>query len=184
VLRRRLGTGLFLSHSARHPARIRGRFVRQSSRVGNLANIAWEITHSVETTASPAFAWKYWTTVPNWSDPPAEFELQGAFEAGSRGLTRFPDQPPIEWFLREVCPPTAATIAMPLAQAVLCFAWRFDALREGRTRISQRITLEGENAEAYRSQVASAFANNLPDAMKKIARAMAEAHAFQPDARM
>jgi hypothetical protein len=149
--------------------------------VGNLANIAWEITHSVETTASPAFAWKYWTTVPNWSDPPAEFELQGPFEVGSRGFTRFPDRPPIEWFLREVCPPSAATIAMPLAQAVLCFEWRFDALPDGRTRISQRITLQGENAEAYRSQVASAFANNLPDAMKKIARAMAEAHALQTD---
>jgi hypothetical protein len=73
---------------------------------------------------------------------------------------------------------------MPLAQAVLSFEWRFDALPDGRTRISQRITLEGENAEAYRSQVASAFANNLPDAMKKIARAMAEAHALQTDTRL
>jgi hypothetical protein len=109
-----------------------------------MANIAWEITHSVETSASPAFAWKYWTTVSNWSDPPAEFELQGPFEAGSR-------------VLRDVCPPTAATFAMPLAQAVLCFEWRFDALPDGRTRISQRITLEGENEEAYRSQMASAL---------------------------
>jgi len=57
-----------------------------------MANVAWEITRSVETPASPAFAWKYWTTVSNWSDPPAEFELQGPFEAGSRGLTRFPDR--------------------------------------------------------------------------------------------
>jgi hypothetical protein len=35
--------------------------------------------------ASPAFAWKYWTTASNWTDPPAEFELQGPFETGSRG---------------------------------------------------------------------------------------------------
>jgi hypothetical protein len=55
---------------------------------------------------------------------------------------------------------------------------------DGRTRISQRITLEGENAEADRSQVASVFANNLPDAMEKIAKAMAKAHAFQTDARL
>jgi hypothetical protein len=146
-----------------------------------MANIAWEITHSVETSASPAFAWKYWTTVSNWADPPAEFELQGPFETGSRGVTRFSGQPPIEWFLQKVCPPIVATIAMPLAQAVLSFEWRFDELRDGRTRISQRIMLEGENAEVYRSQVASAFAANLPDGMNKIATAMAEAHRLQTD---
>jgi hypothetical protein len=146
-----------------------------------MENIAWEITHAVETSASPAFAWKYWTTVSNWADPPAEFALQGPFEAGSPGITRLPGQPSIEWFLREVHPPSTATIAMPLVRAVLCFQWRFDDLRDGRTRISQRVTLEGENAEAYRLQVASTFAANLPDGMNKIARAMAEAHALQAD---
>jgi hypothetical protein len=147
-----------------------------------MANIAWEINHAVETSASPAFAWKYWTTVSNWDDPPAQFELRGPFAAGSRGITRFPGQPPIEWFLREVHPPSTATIAMPLAQAVLCFEWRFDDLQDGGSRISQRITLEGENAELYRSQVESAFAANLPGGMTKIARAMAETHAPQTDA--
>jgi hypothetical protein len=146
-----------------------------------MANSAWEITHSVETSASPAFAWKYWTTASNWADPPAEFELQGPCETGSRGVTRFSDQPPIEWLLQKVCPPSAATIAMPLAQAVLYFEWQFDDLRDGRTRISQRITLEGENSQVCRSQLASALAANLPDGMNKIARAMCEAHRPQTD---
>jgi hypothetical protein len=123
-----------------------------------MANVAWEIIYAVETSAGPAFAWKYWSTVSNWDDPPAAFELLGPFQAGSRGITRIPGQPPIEWFLREVRPPHMATIAIPLVQAVLSFEWRFDGLPDGRTRISQRITLEGENAEAYRSQVASTFA--------------------------
>jgi hypothetical protein len=146
-----------------------------------MANVVWEISHAVETSASPAFAWKYWSNVSNWDDPPAAFELQGPFQAGSRGITRIPGQPPIEWFLREVRPPSTATIAIPLVQAVLSFEWRFDSLPAGRTRISQRITLEGENAEAFRSQVASTFAVNLPKGMAKIARAMAEAHAHQED---
>jgi hypothetical protein len=50
--------------------------------------VAWEITHSVETNASPAFAWNYWTEVTNWDDPPAKFELDGPFACGSRGTTR------------------------------------------------------------------------------------------------
>ena len=52
--------------------------------------VAWEITHSVETNASPAFAWNYWTEVTNWDDPPAKFELDGPFACGSCGTTRLP----------------------------------------------------------------------------------------------
>jgi hypothetical protein len=60
-----------------------------------MATVPWEITHSVETNASPAFAWNFWTDVANWDDPPAEFELDGAFATGSRGATRLPGQEPL-----------------------------------------------------------------------------------------
>ena len=88
---------------------------------------------------------------------------------------------PIEWFLREVRAPSTATIAIPLVQGVLSFEWRFDSLPDGRALISQRITLEGEDAEAYRSQVALTFAANLPNGMAKIAKAITEAHAHYTD---
>jgi len=55
-----------------------------------MATIPWEITHSVETNARPAFAWRYWTNIAHWDDPPAEFELDGPFATGSRGTTRLP----------------------------------------------------------------------------------------------
>src|SRR5271165_1864102 len=149
-----------------------------------MGNIAWEMTHTVETSATRAFAWKYWTTVSNWADPPAEFEFQGPFQAGSRGVTRLPGQAPIEWFLQRVYPPTTATIAMPLSGALLFFEWRFDDRPDGRTRISQRIVLEGEKADSYRTQVASTFAASIPDGMNKIARAMTEARARKTDAHL
>jgi hypothetical protein len=57
--------------------------------------IAWEIPHAVETNASPAFAWNYWTDVANWVDPPAKFELEGPFADGSRGTTRLSGQEPL-----------------------------------------------------------------------------------------
>jgi hypothetical protein len=146
-----------------------------------MGNIAWEQTECVETDAGPEFAWKYWTTVANWSDPPAEFEMAGPFKTGSRGVTRLPGQEPIDWVLREISPPSAATIELPLVGAVLFFVWRFEGLPNGRTRISQTVRLEGQSADNYLSQVASSFAVNLPAGMRKIARAMAEAQARQTD---
>jgi hypothetical protein len=141
--------------------------------VQSMATVPWEITHSVETDASLAFAWRYWTNIANWDDPPAEFELDGPFAAGLRGRTRLPGQQPLHWLIREVSPPNAATIEMSLDGATLSFEWQFVGLANGRTRLTQRIVLKGEKADLYLSQVKAAFAANLPDGMNRIARAMA-----------
>jgi hypothetical protein len=140
-----------------------------------MATVPWEITHSVETNASPAFAWNFWTDVANWDDPPAEFELDGPFATGSRGATRWPGQEPLHWFIREVTPPSAAKIEMRLDGAALSFEWQFEGLAGGRTRLTQRIVLKGEKADIYLSQVKAAFTANLPDGMNKLATAMANA---------
>lgn len=141
----------------------------------SMTTAAWEIVHSVETTASPAFAWNFWTDVRNWDDPPAKFELDGPFATGSRGTTRLPGQEPLRWFIAEVTPPSAATIEISLDGASLSFQWRFEGLPDGRTRLTQRIALQGEKAELYLSQVKAAFTANLPGGMNKMATAMANA---------
>ena len=140
-----------------------------------MATVPWETTHSVETNASPAFAWRYWTNIANCDDPPAEFELDGPFAAGSRGATRLPGQEPLRWLIGEITPPSAATIEMGLEGAALSFEWRFVGLADGRTRLTQRIVLKGEKADRYVSQVKAAFAANLSDGMNKLATAMANA---------
>jgi hypothetical protein len=140
-----------------------------------MATVPWEITHSIETNASPTFAWHYWTNIANWDDPPAEFELEGPFAIGSRGITRLPGQEPLRWFIREVTPPHAATIEMSLDGAALSFEWRFVGLADGRTRLTQRIVLKGRKADIYVLQVKAAFAANLLDGMNKLATAMAKA---------
>jgi hypothetical protein len=137
--------------------------------------VAWETTHSVETNASPDFAWHYWTTVGNWDDPPARFELDAPFATGSHGVTHLPGQEPLRWLIREVIPPTAATIELSLDGAVLSFEWRFVGLADGRTRLTQRIVLQGEKADMYLSQVKPAFSDNPPHAMNRLATAMANA---------
>ena len=140
-----------------------------------MTTVAWEMTHSVETNASPAFAWHYWTNVANWDDPPARFELPAPFATGSRGVTYLPGQEPLHWLVREVTAPNAATIELSLDGATVSFEWRFVGLADGRTRLTQRIVLKGEKAEAYLSQVKSAFTANPRNAMNKLATAMANA---------
>jgi hypothetical protein len=140
-----------------------------------MVTVLWEITHSVEANASPAFAWHYWTNIANWDDPPAEFELDGPFATGSRGVTRLPGQEPLHWFIREVTPPIAAIIEIGLDGAALSFEWRFVGLADGRTRLTQRIVLQGEKADRYLSQVKPAFTANPPQAMSRLATAMANA---------
>lgn len=108
-----------------------------------MATASWEITHSVEANASPALAWEYWTDIANWNDPPAKFELNEPFSTGSRGLTRLPGQEPLHWLIREVNPPTAATIEINLDDAILSFEWRFAGLADGRTLLTKRIVLKG-----------------------------------------
>jgi hypothetical protein len=146
-----------------------------------MMNIAWEMTHSVATEASQDFAWTYWTDVTNWDDPPARFELDGPFAAGSRGKTHVPGQEPLRWLIRAVDPRNGATIELQLDGAVLSFEWRLAAISRERTLLSQRVVLQGENAATLRAQVEASFAVTLPDGMKKLASAIGAAAARSKD---
>jgi hypothetical protein len=144
-----------------------------------MSEIAWEMTHSVETDADAGFAWRYWSDVGKWDDPPATFELEGAFVAGARGWTRIPGQPPISWFVRKLTPGEAATIEIPADGAAMWFEWRFAGAGVGRTRITQHVVLRGERAEHYLG-FARTFESNLPGGMKKLAAAIAAAAKDKP----
>jgi hypothetical protein len=137
----------------------------------------YQVEYSVEAPVSPAFAWDWRTDVKNWDDPPAQFQLDGPFAVGSWGTTRLPGQGPLRWQIRDVRPGRSFVIEMPLDRATLSFEWRFDAVSDRLTRISQRIVLAGDNAAAYAPQVRAAFGSGLPDGMNRIAAALAAAAA-------
>ena len=141
--------------------------------------VAWQREHSVETDASPSFAWSYLTDVRNWNDPPAEFALDGPFAAGSQGTTLMPDQEPVRWRISEVQAGQSYTIETDLKGAMLSFIWCFYAVSDRRTKLRQPIVLSGNNAAAHAQEVAASFGANLQGGMKKIAAtiAMAEARA-------
>jgi hypothetical protein len=140
-----------------------------------MRSIFMQLEHSVEAEVSPEFAWKYRTDIANWNDPPARFELDGPFIAGSRGTTLLPGQQPLQWSIREARPRRFFVLEMQLDGAVLTFEWRFDALSEHRTKMTQRIVLAGENAQTYAKQVEAGFGPSLADGMKRIASEMSAA---------
>ena len=130
----------------------------------------WEFQHSVECNAGRQLAWKYWTNIANWDDPPARFQLDGPFAAGSRLTTILPGQS-LTSLIRDVNPEREATIKMQLEQATLSFHWKFEELSKERVRITQRLTLEGPSAETFVSQ-AVALERGVPDGMMKLAAAI------------
>jgi len=142
-----------------------------------MSDVAWEIAHSIDANASPAFAWSYMTSVANWDDPPAKFELDGPFAVGSSGTTRMPGQEPLRWHIRRISPMKMYTLEMTLDRAAMSFEWRFDRLTDRQTRLTQHIVLKGENAAAYVMQVQSAFISSLSAGMNRIAAAMERAEA-------
>ena len=131
----------------------------------------WQFEQSIECEASAGSAWKYWTDVANWNDPLAEFALVGPFEAGSRIVTKMPGQDPWQSVITEVIPDRAATIEMRLQGAVLSFRWLFEALPEHRSRITQRLTLDGLNAAEFLEHMAQ-FERSVPDGMKVVKAAI------------
>jgi len=140
-----------------------------------MSDIAWELSHSVESAASPAFAWAYMTNVSNWDDPPAEFELDGPFATGAHGRTRMPGREPTAWQLVAVDPALRTyTLAAALDRATLSFQWRFEPCAGG-TRLTQRVVLVGENAAEYLSPVRDTFSATLAPGMERIAAAMCRA---------
>jgi hypothetical protein len=138
---------------------------------------AWQLEHSVEIDASPSFAWSYLTDVRNWDDPPAQFALDGPFDAGSQGTTLMPGREPLRWCISDVQPGQSYTLETKLEGATLSFEWCFDAVSDRRTRLTQRIVLSGDNAAAYAQEVEGSFGANLQGGMKKIAATIATAEA-------
>jgi hypothetical protein len=127
------------------------------------------------------------TDVSNWSDPPAEFTLDGPFAAGSCGTTRMPGQPPATWVIRDLDSGKSYTIegGSFLDRASMLVHWRFDALPDGRTRLTQRIELWGDNAATYIDEVRAGFEPNLEPGMRRIAGNIARASSVsgRPDQR-
>ena len=142
----------------------------------------WEMSYAVETDADLEFAWNYWSNVKNWDDPPARFELEGAFADGARGSTWVGEQLTMRWTVRDVRAHESATIVLQLDGAEMAFTWGLEAIGDGRTLLTQRAVLSGESAGALVEQ-AKGLEATLPQGMRRLAAAIWDAAAKAKTAR-
>jgi hypothetical protein len=149
--------------------------------------MTYTFTHSVECVAGREFAWAFWSDVGNWAavDPSVEsVELDGPFAAGTCGETRPRGGGPVKWRLGEVNGGRGAVVEISLPGALLRFAWEFEELSEGVTRMTQRVTMEGERAGDYVEGM-KVLEQNMPAGMDRLAGAIAKTSGEAvPSARM
>ena len=136
---------------------------------------AWTFEHSVDCGASVEFAWRFWTNVSNWTlDADIEsVEIDGPFAAGTRGFTSSKSSGRVEWRIVEA-QIGRAVIEFPLDNAAGRFVWIFEDI-DGRTRITQRGTLEGEQADAYAKAIGPSLEEGISAGMLKLCRSIENA---------
>ncbi len=139
--------------------------------------MSYEFQHAVVVSVSRESAWRFWTNVENWSlDPAIEWvTLDGSFQAGAHGTTKTRGAEIVQWHITEVSEPESATIEIPMPGATARFSWRFEELSDTKARMTQRITLEGEQAEAYAAQLGAGFEQGIREGMEKLRAAIEQA---------
>ena len=132
----------------------------------------------IECPVAREFAWQFWTNVSNWAfDSDIEsVELNGPFASGSHGVTMSRSSGRIEWKLNSVQPGKSAIVEISVFEANAGFEWIFEESR-GATRITQRVSLDGENARS----LGQALQQGIPEGMKKLCAKMAESAANWSD---
>ena len=151
------------------------------SRGADVNKNVWNFEHAVECEAPREFAWRYWTNPVNWDDPPARFEFDGPFAAGTRITTILPGQK-FESVVREVAPGCSGLIEMDVGGASVRFRWSFSELAPERTKIRQEITLSGEGSTALVGP-ARTMERTAPEGMKRIAERIERAWRETPSGR-
>src|SRR4051794_3390097 len=143
----------------------------------------WELKHSVIADANRQTVWEFVSNIDNLArlegDAVESMTLDGPYQAGSKGTTKMRGQEPIHWRLAEVEPPGRSVTEVELTEAVVRFTWTYEELPDGRTRLSQRIVLEGPGAEAYVPFMEEHFVGNLPEGMERLAEEVARYAAGQ-----
>jgi hypothetical protein len=140
-------------------------------------NMFWDFRHSVIANANRQTVWGFISNIDNMAriegDAVESMTLDGPFQTGTRGTTKMRGQAATHWRLEGVEPPERATYEMELSGAVLRFAWSYDELDDGRTRLTQHVSLEGPSAEAYVPFMEEHFVGNIPKGMERLATEIA-----------
>lgn len=142
---------------------------------GQKWSIEWEFLHSVDCRATSHFAWLYWTKVSNWAavDPAIDrVTIDGGFVAGARGETITSAKERVDWVVGEVMDGSTARIDFPAPGAVLSAKWAFTTTQSGGCRVTQHLSLSGNNAQEYLPMISSEMERGVPAGMTSLAAAI------------
>jgi len=98
-------------------------------------------------------------------------EIQGEFAAGTCGVTHSKSSGRIDWRVTEVVQPRKAVLEFPAPGFVAKFVWTFEDV-SGRTRITQRVSLSGEQVAIYAETVVPSSQAGIPAGMRRLCEAM------------
>ncbi|MHB8396031.1 MAG: SRPBCC family protein [Thermoplasmataceae archaeon] len=134
----------------------------------------WSFEHSIETNATPKRIWALYSDVgkwPLWDAGISSITIDGPFSAGSTGTITPAGQDSLPYRLLAVDPEKGFSdqTELPGHEAVIRFIHSIDVLQSGKTRITHRVEIDGNDADEVGSRIGSAFAKGVPETMCSLA---------------
>jgi hypothetical protein len=135
-----------------------------------------EAAHELVAQVPIEAAWSYWTNVEHWAiTETARVELIDLeFDVGSRGRVLVDGGHVVEWTVTEAAAPYRGAYRSANTPWPVTYTWCFDPVDEERTRITQRVLVDGEESTA--SAIAQGIAHDLGTGMETLVNRMVAAH--------
>ncbi len=128
------------------------------------------VTHTVETKTAPIQIWRVWQDVENWKKWDEEIEssrIDGPFQAGTAGSTKFVGTPLIKTLLTKVEP-----LKLVVQEAYLSFAKviSYQSMRQvaGTTQITFQVEIRGPLSFFYSCMLGRFIKKKIPKEMEEM----------------
>jgi hypothetical protein len=128
------------------------------------------VKHTVETKATPIQIWKIWQDVENWKNWDQEIELSridGPFQAGTTGCTKFAGTPLFKTLLTQVDP-----LKLVVQEAYLSFAkvisYQSMSLIAGKTQVTFQVEIRGPLSFFYTCMLGRFIKKKIPAEMEEM----------------
>lgn len=131
----------------------------------------WIHEDSIETSASPAHVWEFFSNVAGWKDWNAgieSIEIHGPFEKGTSFTMQPPGEDTFTSTLIEVKPGENFTDETVVEETRIVVSHELAALPSGQTKIIYRTEITGPGADQFGPMVTSDFPDVLA-ALKRLA---------------
>ena len=135
----------------------------------------WQYEHSIETEASPASIWHFYSDVrswPEWDAGIAAISIDGTFAAGTTGMITPAGQASLPFTIREADPEHGFVdeTEIPGAGILIRFEHRIAALPDGLTRLTHSVAIRGPIPDAVASEIGAGVSAGIPETMATLAR--------------